>query len=121
MICPECSSEYREGFTHCNQCDVDLVEPLPADPEMQLVQIYAGSNPAVLPLVESLLDEAGIEFMKKFEGIQDLFALGRVLGANPITGPVQFWVRADDEEQARELLSGIDESGRAGFLLPSAP
>ena len=25
MFCPVCRGEYREGFTHCNDCDVDLV------------------------------------------------------------------------------------------------
>lgn len=26
MICPKCNEEYREGFTKCADCDVDLVE-----------------------------------------------------------------------------------------------
>jgi hypothetical protein len=26
MICPQCKAEYRQGFTHCVDCDVDLVE-----------------------------------------------------------------------------------------------
>lgn len=25
MICPKCKVEYREGFSKCNDCDVDLV------------------------------------------------------------------------------------------------
>jgi hypothetical protein len=29
MFCPECKAEYRPGFTHCSDCDVDLVEELP--------------------------------------------------------------------------------------------
>lgn len=28
-FCPECHAEYREGFTRCASCDVDLVERLP--------------------------------------------------------------------------------------------
>lgn len=29
MYCPECRAEYRADFTHCSDCDVDLVEELP--------------------------------------------------------------------------------------------
>jgi hypothetical protein len=29
MFCPECRAEYRPGFTHCTDCDVDLAHELP--------------------------------------------------------------------------------------------
>ena len=29
MFCPECEGEYREGFTRCADCEVDLVAALP--------------------------------------------------------------------------------------------
>jgi hypothetical protein len=111
MICPECGSEYREGFTHCSDCDVDLVEPTPAEPEIELVKIYEGGNAAVLPLIESVLRDSGIEFMTRGEALQDLFALGRfgTGGGNNAIGPVEFWVRANDEAAARELLEGAVE------------
>jgi hypothetical protein len=32
MFCPQCKAEYRPGFTHCSDCDVDLVYELPAEP-----------------------------------------------------------------------------------------
>jgi len=31
MFCPQCHVEYRPGFTHCTDCDVDLVEALPTE------------------------------------------------------------------------------------------
>jgi hypothetical protein len=117
MICPNCATEYREGFTHCVDCDVDLVEPVEAPPgerqeDIQLVKVYEGGNAAVLPLVESVLRDAGIEFLKRGEALQDLFALGRfgTGGGSNVAGPVEFWVRAEDEAQAREVLeSAVDE------------
>jgi hypothetical protein len=30
MFCPNCKAEYREGFTHCADCDAELVNELPA-------------------------------------------------------------------------------------------
>src|ERR1700680_2151303 len=32
MYCPVCNVEYRFGFTRCTDCDVDLVQELPAKP-----------------------------------------------------------------------------------------
>lgn len=32
MFCPECQAEYRQGFTRCADCDVDLVYALPPEP-----------------------------------------------------------------------------------------
>jgi len=26
MFCPQCKAEYRQGFTRCADCDVELVE-----------------------------------------------------------------------------------------------
>ena len=34
MFCPECKAEYREGFTKCSGCDVDLVDAL-VKPELE--------------------------------------------------------------------------------------
>jgi len=118
VICPECGSEYREGFTRCADCDVDLVVPAdaqPAEPETRLVRIYEGGNAAVLPLIESLLRDANIEFMTRGEALQDLFALGRfgTGGGSNAVGPVEFWVREDDEAAARELLAGATDAEEA--------
>ena len=32
MFCPQCKAEYRPGFNRCDDCDVDLVDQLPAEP-----------------------------------------------------------------------------------------
>jgi Putative prokaryotic signal transducing protein len=113
MICPECGSEYRPGYTQCADCAVALVEPEPeeaGEPDVELVQVFTSTNAAVLPLVESVLLDAEIEFMTKSEGLQDLFALGRFgLGSNNLIGPAEIWVRKDDEAEARSLIEMLDE------------
>jgi hypothetical protein len=30
MFCPRCCAEYREGFARCSDCEVDLLDGLPA-------------------------------------------------------------------------------------------
>ena len=81
-----------------------------AEPEVDLVRIYKCSNPALVPVVESLLNDAEIVFMMKGDQIQDLFGWGRFgTGSNYVTGPVEFWVRADEEAEARAILATLDE------------
>ena len=56
-------------------------------------------------IVESLLADAGIRYLARGEQIQDLFGIGRLVGVNPITGPVEFTVAADDAQDARAVLA----------------
>jgi hypothetical protein len=34
MFCPECKAEYRPGFVRCKDCDVELVDFLPSEPDI---------------------------------------------------------------------------------------
>ncbi|HSU84835.1 MAG TPA: DUF2007 domain-containing protein [Thermoanaerobaculia bacterium] len=119
MFCPECGGEYREGFTHCADCDVDLVENLPladADPlqEVELVTVLETGDPSELLFAESVLREAGIPFVKRGDSLQELFALGRLgTGFNPIAGPILLQVPEEQADAAAQLLeeSMPDEPG----------
>ena len=113
MICPECGSEYRDGFTRCTDCNVELVEPAaPAGelPQPRLVKVYETGNAAVIPVVQSLLADADIDFMTKGEPIQDLFGWGRFgTNLNYVIGPVHFYVREEDQQEAEAILGGLKE------------
>jgi putative signal transducing protein len=100
MFCPECGSEYRQGFTRCSDCDRDLVSQPPARSDIKLVKVFESANPALLPVVKSLLEGANIEFLTNNEPAQDLF--GHVNEA------VEFLVREEDVEAAQELLAEIE-------------
>jgi hypothetical protein len=67
MFCPECRSEYREGYLRCADCGVDLVEQLPE--EEPAARARSGGPPVVVfvsgdiheaALVRSLLEGSGI-------------------------------------------------------------
>jgi hypothetical protein len=113
VICPKCGAEYREGFTRCTDCDVELIAPPPPPPpddrpKIELVKVFEGGNPALIPVLESLFDDAGIEYSTTSENLQDLFAWGRFgSGFNYAIGPIMFYVRAEDEAEARAIVAGL--------------
>lgn len=108
MFCPECRTEYREGFTECADCKVPLVEefpPLASPPEHKskqsnLVTVLSTVNAAAMALAKSILEDAKIRFNVKGELSKAMFSIGIM----------QIQVSKDDEEEARELLEGIEES-----------
>lgn len=76
----------------------------------ELVKVFEADNAAVLPLVESMLQDAEIEFMTKGAILQDLFGIGRFgMGSNNTIGPPEIWVRKEDEAEARALIAMLDQ------------
>ncbi len=57
MWCPVCKNEYREGFYHCPDCDVDLVESLDDIPKEE--SQYEGPSPEELAFM--LAEAAGLD------------------------------------------------------------
>jgi len=123
---PECAgidkfkivSEFNDTAETCSDCQTPLVDgPAPRpdelgdrpqpDPDIELVPILVVREEAKLILIETRLEEAGIGYMAKGEQIQDLFGFGRLTVVNPITGPVEIYVVADDAEKARLIVADI--------------
>lgn len=120
MYCPDCGSEYREGFVQCGDCEVPLVDGPPQEPEhpdLRFVTILETGDPGEIALAESILLEAEIPYFKKGDQIQDLFAMGR-LGFNPITGPVEIQVAEDNAAAAHEALEELKAADRSAQELP---
>ena len=138
MFCPKCGAEYRDGFTRCSDCDVDLVEsppqsaprrgrsptPAPSAPELPeprddpperfaLVTVLATTDPGLVGVAESLLRSADIPFVSEADNIIDLFGLGRLSGVNPITGPARLRVAPQDADDARAVLADLVTAGDA--------
>ncbi|HEY6893464.1 MAG TPA: DUF2007 domain-containing protein [Rhodanobacteraceae bacterium] len=69
------------------------------------VTVLETSDPALLAVAKSLLEDARIPFFAKGEGVQDLFALGRFgTGFSPVAGPIELQVAADDAAEAHSVL-----------------
>ena len=71
MFCPICKAEYREGFTHCPDCDVDLVSFLPGealesdaskdDSAQSAVVVWQGSDALLADRILEILEEERVE------------------------------------------------------------
>lgn len=77
----------------------------------RLVTVFRTGHHGTIAVVKSILDEAGLQFNVKGEGIQDLIGAGIFgVGYNPITGPVEFQVLEENEEYAKELLKDVSDN-----------
>lgn len=112
--CPQCNVEYQDDASRCSDCDATLLAGPPiteTHPDVTLERVYATGDPAVIPLVKSLLDDAGIAFLAKGDAIQDLFGWGRLgTGLNYVIGPVEFFVAQEDAPSALEILGHLADS-----------
>jgi hypothetical protein len=86
MFCPQCKSEYREGFVRCTDCGVTLQSSVAharaeaaiaasSRPEPSVV-LWRGQDPVSFSVVLSALDEEGI-FYKEFQRRDYAAALSR--------------------------------------------
>ena len=101
MFCPECKSEYRQGFTRCTDCNVDLMSELPSEKTefVNYKQVLATHNAADISFIKSILDGEKIDYFFKGE----LF--------NQLEAPVQpaiLMVRQDQAETVNDLLKDMN-------------
>jgi hypothetical protein len=114
MFCPQCRMEYRPEITRCPDCEIALVNVLPAEnagqpdgeeqsPEYgDLVTVFRTSNYANLLIARSLLESADIMFWTKGDSLSSLFFSGGLM------------VRPDDESEAREILAELENLEEPG-------
>jgi hypothetical protein len=128
MYCsnPECPDlaesgvrgEYVDGITVCPACGSHLVATIEeADPQIR-ARRYAGEpepvlvteEPSEIPIIKSILDGAGIPYSAEGDEQFDAFRGGlSPLRFNPLAGSVTFYVPGDLAEEARALLTELDE------------
>lgn len=66
-----------------------------------LVSVFKTDNMAIIAVVKSILDEAGIKYLAQGDGVQSVVPINAF--------PVDFKVMPEDETYAKELLSNVDE------------
>jgi hypothetical protein len=108
MFCPQCRTEYRDGFTDCADCRVALVAAL--DIEVQdstpgLVAVFESNDRFALSLAKGSLEDAGIPFWTHGDESAAHLALSPVIFPS-----CQFLVPRHREAEARELLASLESS-----------
>ena len=121
--CRSCGAPNLPGVRTCGRCHVDL--PLGVVPRThprraqqaratsvsEPVTVLEGADTVRFALAKAMLESAGIPFVAKGEGIQDLFGVGRFPGGvNLVTGPVVLQVGRDNEVEARQILRTLNIS-----------
>ena len=107
MFCPKCKAEYREGFSRCADCDIDLVleispEPEPSVEYIDFIKIMTFSSRHEAELAKVFLSVNGINavvFGDDYGGIQPALSFS--------TG-VQLMVKEEDVEEATGILYDAD-------------
>lgn len=97
MWCPVCRAEYRQGFTRCLKCDVDLVDALPPNPMPgyeNLAAVFEGDSDSAA-VACAAVEGAGIESWMQDEEVHGLF---------PSLGLSKVLVREEDEKRALKVL-----------------
>ena len=100
MYCPQCKAEYRQGFTRCADCDMDLVDTLPQEHENAGQAnriIWMGDNQETCVALCVQLKDAGIRYQVT-EGMKSRNA------RMTVTWKYELAVPAEDEKKAKELL-----------------
>jgi hypothetical protein len=128
MFCPKCKSEYREEFTHCSDCDVDLVVGLPkegtgpagiADPNLQEMWSGAGQHTCVAicerlkaAKIAYFVTQRGEQFQQTADWFYSIavpseyFDHAKELVETDNTGS---WFETDSGEEAEAQLDAADE------------
>jgi hypothetical protein len=114
MFCPQCQAEYRQRFTACADCDVDLVYELPASPQLALTQPASPSiSPASSPgehlrtIWVGSRQEVCVDLCLKLQSVGILYKVAQNLKSR--SGTAVEWtyelvVSPQDEARAKRLL-----------------
>ncbi|HUL38007.1 MAG TPA: DUF2007 domain-containing protein [Thermodesulfobacteriota bacterium] len=101
MFCPQCRTEYREGFYTCTDCGVPLVSELPPEPApeyLEFEEILISLSSSDVAMIKSLLDSEGITYYFRGES------------SYSFAPPTRLMVQKDRADEAREILEGLDTS-----------
>jgi hypothetical protein len=129
MICPECKTEYRQGFATCADCDVELVEALPGAIMAQIpysgeangeedpfCEFWRGDDPRLQGELCQVLEESGIPYRTlQLNDVLSMMGIPRRQAAFRIGVPFSLFDRA--ERAIAEAFGDVSEEQTFGRFL----
>jgi hypothetical protein len=73
-------------------------------PDIRLVTVLSTSDPGLVAIVKSLLDDAGLDYFVRGDALHNVIGWG---GFNPALSDAEFQVREEDAEAATTLLARL--------------
>lgn len=127
MFCPQCRVEYRPGFTHCTDCDVDLVDALP-EVENESPQTLPGGSLEILwegddlALFKRLLDELEAAGIRYFDQALSVYPGVRRRDQFPVQPLMRFGyqvaVLSSNLEKGRRILEWLRQEKPRDMEIP---
>jgi hypothetical protein len=114
MFCPNCKSEYRQGFTRCTDCDVNLVASLSSNDALEPEASEGERSFGVAGSPELLWDGSDREaFARVTAALQDAKIFFRAseqrthLLYTSMWPSLEIWIHRADHDAATKLLSDL--------------
>ncbi|MDP4182636.1 MAG: DUF2007 domain-containing protein [Bacillota bacterium] len=114
MFCPKCKAEYREGFTRCSSCDIELVNEIHEkhekkhmkdETEIEYIEydlVMTTFSAMDISLIKSILEDNNIAYF--IQGESNVNMVGGL--------PARVLVKREHAEKAGEILKDCSFSYR---------
>lgn len=102
MFCPKCKYEYREGFTKCSDCNLELIKELPSEEKINKDEpkyieyefLMSAVNMGDIALIKSILESENITYFIQGETNINITS----------SGAARILVKKEQVEEAKAIL-----------------
>ena len=110
MFCPKCKSEYREGYTMCIDCEIDLVDSVDFPTKSQLYKERIKENVGFVPVltIHNMENISSIKQILEDRWIEYFFENESPLVMSELSENQILMVREDQVPSVIELLKDFE-------------